>query len=147
MIKGALLAITTLAAALVVAPANAADACLVRAALEFHIPPAVLDGMRQDYTPPTNPELAAREFGPMGLVSEALVVAQKGAGIDAARAKLNACENYRAAAWFLADKRRAAGGDLWEGVARYYGGDRRSASRDAAVAPVVARLKKLSGDL
>lgn len=131
------------------AAAHAVETCLSNAAMEYGVPEKVLDAIRIESIPPKNFPIGIghRVFGPMGLVSSALDAAQSGANIDAAKAKVDACENYRAAAWLLADMRRAAGGDLWEGVARFYGGDHRSAKRNAIVAPVVARVKKMSGEL
>ena len=101
--------------------AHAGEPCIARAAAEFGVPAAVLDAMRQEERPALNPATAAREFGPMGLSEPALQAAKAGASIDPARAKREACENYRAAAWLLSDARKRSGGDLWTAVKLYRG--------------------------
>lgn len=111
--------------------AHASEPCLAGAATEFGVPPAVLDAIRREERAPLNPSMASREFGLMGLSEPALQAAKTGAGIDRERAKRESCENYRAAAWFLADARKRSGGNLWAAVKLYRGG--RSAEADSYV--------------
>ncbi len=124
--------------------AQAIEPCLEHAAVEFGIPAKVLDAMRQEHTVPRNASMAKREFGPMGLVEPAIQLAKREAGID--NAKSDSCQNYRAAAWFLADARKRAGGDLWNGIGLYYVGDMTSERRKSLGEAYIARIKKASGE-
>lgn len=126
-------------------PALAAEPCLERAAAEFNVPTKVLDAMRQENSAPKNDSLAKRTFGPMGLVKPAIQLAQRLAGIE--NAKTDACQNYRAAAWLLAEARTRAGGDLWEGIGHYYVVDLITDKRKAMAEIYIARIKKGADEL
>ncbi|WP_073105070.1 hypothetical protein [Pollutimonas bauzanensis] len=122
------------------------DPCLEKAASEFGVPAKVLNAMRLADSPPHNEALAARLFGPMGLGEPALLAAQKGANIDPDEAKIDTCQNFRAAAWFLSDARRRAGGDLWQGVGLYYAGDTSTKRRKDLSDLYIARIQKAAGE-
>ena len=125
----------------------AIEACLESAAKEFSVEPNVLDAMRQDNAGNTavNKTFAAREFGPM-LVSENLIkYASRDATIDAAKAKIDPCENYRVAAWFLGDVKQRRNVDIWEAVKEYYFGHQRKGAVEQRAQDVVLRIKKLAG--
>lgn len=124
--------------------AQAVEPCLEQAAVEFGIPAKVLDAMRQEHTVQRNASMAQQEFGPMGLGQPAIQLAERKAGID--NAKADACQNYRAAAWFLDGARKRAGGDLWHGVGLYYVGDMSSEKRKSLGEVYIARIKKVAGE-
>ncbi len=135
----------TLAVLLAATTTFAAESCLVQAATEFAVPPKVLDAIRTEHAPAKNKALAASEFGPMGLSAYAIEAASKASSIDPSKAKTTPCENYRAAAWFLADATKRTGGDLWQGVGTYYYGAASAGAKKVEADRVIARIKTVSG--
>lgn len=93
--------------------------CLIRAANEFEIPVAVLSVIEQ------NPIKSSRtdRYGPMALNDFMIGAAYRVLGIHPDAAKNELCQNYRVAAWHIADIKRHANNDLWSAVARYYAGN------------------------
>lgn len=127
---------------------KAAEPCLAAASGDYGIPPRILDAMRMASAAdrPTKAEIAAREFGPMGLGEPAIHIAAKAIGVPVERAKMEACANYRAAAWLLDDARRRVGGDIWAGLRMYMVGQSKSARATSVADEYVATIKQLAGE-
>lgn len=107
--------------------------CLIRAAQEFNVPAPVLAAIQQERQGPTDPRLAPREFGPMGLGEAVIDEAERQARISSREAKTNPCQNFRVAAWLLSKNLKHAGGDLWKAVGWYqFGKDTRGFRKDMA---------------
>lgn len=128
--------------------ATAVEPCLATAAGDYGIPVQILDAMRVESAEdrPKNQEIAAREFGPMGLGEAAIQAGAKATGISAERVKTEACANYRVAAWFLDRARRKAGGDIWSALRTYKVGDSKSTSAAAISDQYLASIKRLAGE-
>lgn len=101
--------------------------CALDAAKEFGISPKVFKAlvMYEAENPPVNASIAGRVFGPMNLAGVAIDRAAPKLRISPAEIKSNSCQNYRAAAYWLAVP---AGGkdesDIWKAVNRYFYGVR-----------------------
>lgn len=122
------------------------EPCLTTAAREFGVPVRVLEAMRQDMAShkAKNPSYAIREHGPMGVSDLLIRTASYQAGIDASKAKTEACENYRVASWFLGDSIKREKGDIWNAVRSYYFGSHRTAAVQQSADKVMDRIRKVA---
>ncbi|WP_153785404.1 hypothetical protein [Pseudomonas sp. EMN2] len=128
------------------AQAAALPACATAAAQEFSVPEKLFKAMalaEGGTVSAPSPE-ARNSYGPMGLGAPAIPLMAKGLGVLEAAVKDDACTNYRAAAWWYANKSVENGqrDDVWATVTRFYYG---SASREAA--PATERVKKIYAEL
>lgn len=81
--------------------------------------------MMSEDKPALKVKIAGGEFGPMKLAGVAIDQAAKHIGTDASTIKSEACQNYRAAAWWLAVPAGGKGEpDIWKAVNRYFYGKR-----------------------
>lgn len=138
-------------AALMSAHVQAAEfpACAIAAAQEFTVPVKLFKAMAlaegwDGASPESKKKAEARnQYGPMGLGGPAIPAMAKALGVSEASVKIDACTNYRAAAWWFVNK---AGGhttdDMWSAVNAFYYGTTKPKSTHAT-----DRVKKIYATL
>lgn len=131
------------------AQAAAIPECATAAAQEFSVPVKLFKAMAlaegwDDASQEHKQNAQARgQYGPMGLAGPAIADMAAGLGVSEASVKDDACTNYRAAAWWFANKSGGSqGSDVWAAVTRFYYG---SESRPNAHA--TERVKKIYAEL
>lgn len=110
------------AAAPFAAPAQELPSCVETAAVEFGLPVKVFKSLvlvtQKDQHKPQNPH-----FGAMNMHDSAVAAAAKGIHSTVNNIKTDACESYRASAWWLATQAGASKeADIWVAVNRYFHG-------------------------
>ena len=110
------------AAAPFAAPAQELPPCVETAAAEFGLPVKVFKSLVL-VTQKDQDQQQAPHFGAMSMHEKAIAVAAKGIHSTADSIKTDACESYRASAWWLAVQADANNeADIWEAVNRYFNG-------------------------
>lgn len=137
-------------AVILTAQARAEDfpACATVAAEEFAVPVklfkamALAEGWGDASLQSRQKAELAQKYGPMGLGAPAIPAMAKGLGVSVESVKQDACTNYRAAAWWFANRTGGAKGDLWAAVTQFYYGTPTRANAQAT-----DRVKKIYADL
>lgn len=128
------------------AQAAALPACTTAAAQEFSVPEKLFKAMAltEGWDDANQKTQRHNQYGPMGLGALAIPQMAKGLGVPEAAVKDDACTNYRAAAWWYANKSVESGqrDDVWATVTRFYYG---SALREEY--PATERVKKIYAEL
>lgn len=110
------------AAAPFTASAQELPACVEHAASEFGVPVKAFKSLVL-VTQKDQGQQQAPHFGAMGMHEAAITEASKGIHSTADSIKTDACESYRAAAWWLATQADANNeADIWVAVNRYFHG-------------------------
>lgn len=102
--------------------------CAMDAAQEFTVPEKVFkamvlsEGWAGASLANRKEAESRKQYGPMGLGSTVIPVIARGLGVSSASIKEDACTNYRAAAWWFANKTSSGQPDIWAAVTQYYYG-------------------------
>lgn len=125
--------IVVLVAALAPALSSATDipACAMDAAGEFRVPEKLFKSMVIQAGTDASSSIPARdnEFGPMKLGYVFTTRAAKSIGATPEAIRTDPCQNYRAAAWHLAEQgavKFATEEAIWEAVGRYFYGRKKN---------------------
>lgn len=108
------------------AMASALPECLVQVAMDYRVPPFILESiaLQEANQPPS--ASGSRTYGPMGMKAEAIGIAAKSIKANPKAIAVDPCFNVEAAAWWLMNEASTkTDPDIWRAVERYYYGNRK----------------------